>query len=169
MTTSLSHTMLDTYSRHGLRRVGTGVAVNGKPPPPPAPVIPFGARFDKLKDGRNGKKTCVIIGTSSGSVGVLLPIDEHVYGRLLLLQQLLSITVPTPCGLNPREFRTMKTTSVHHQDGNKIGGGVLDGTLLWKFVCLNSATQRELAAAMGTTVDVILENLQDMDYTSSFF
>jgi hypothetical protein len=47
--------------------------------------------------------------------------------------------------------------------------GVLDGSLLWKYVGLESTLQDELAKAMGVTTDIILENLLELDLLGSFF
>jgi hypothetical protein len=47
--------------------------------------------------------------------------------------------------------------------------GVLDGSLLWKYVGLDSTSQDELAGAMGVTTDIILENLLEIDLLGTFF
>ena len=47
--------------------------------------------------------------------------------------------------------------------------GVLDGTLLWKYVNLPIALQNDLATVIGTTPDVILEHLASIDSSISFF
>jgi hypothetical protein len=47
--------------------------------------------------------------------------------------------------------------------------GVLDGTILWKFVCLDTETQLEITSAMGTTVEMVLDNLAEVERLTSFF
>lgn len=47
--------------------------------------------------------------------------------------------------------------------------GLVDGSLLWKFMDLDSRTQDELCAAMGTSVDVVFENLLEIDFSWGFF
>ena len=96
---------------------------------------------------------------------MLMPVDERMYRRLALLQQIMSMGVPTPCGLNPREYRVIRTTRFVTEKKK----GILDGTLLWKYVSLESSLQDELAAAMGVTTDTILESLLELDLLGSFF
>jgi hypothetical protein len=67
---------------------------------------PFGQRLDKLA----GTKSCVLIGTMDGGLGMMLPVEERTYRRLALLQQIMSMGVPTPCALNPRYVRTYLRT-----------------------------------------------------------
>ena len=151
------------------------------PPPPPstAPVqpkphgrggkgarsgqalIPFGTTLDKQTGGRS----CVIVGTIDGSLGVLIPMDEKMYRRLMLLQQLMCMGVETPCRLSPSDYRAMKTTRFRLERKK----GVLDGTLLWKYPSLSATLQAELAAVMGSSPDIILENLSRLDALVAFF
>ena len=122
---------------------------------------PFGQKLDKF----SGTKSCVLVGTIDGGLGMLMPVDERMYRRLALLQQIMSMGVPTPCGLNPREYRVIRTTRFVTEKKK----GILDGTLLWKYVSLESSLQDELAAAMGVTTDTILESLLELDLLGSFF
>lgn len=96
---------------------------------------------------------------------MMIPVEERMYRRLALLQQIMRMGVPTPCALNPREYRLIKTTRFVAEKKK----GVLDGTLLWKYVSLESGLQDELAAAMGVTADTILENLLELDLLGTFF
>lgn len=66
---------------------------------------PFGATYDKL----HSNKSCAVIGTVDGGLGILLPVDERTYRILSLLQQLMTMSVPTVCALNPRDYRLIKT------------------------------------------------------------
>ena len=122
---------------------------------------PFGQRLDKL----GSCKSCVLIGTIDGGLGMLLPMEERMYRRLALLQQIMSMGVATPCALNPRDYRLIKTTRFVAQKKK----GVLDGSLLWKYVGLEGTLQDELAAAMGVSTDTILENLLELDLLGTFF
>ena len=122
---------------------------------------PFGQKLDKF----SGTKSCVLVGTIDGGLGMLMPVEERMYRRLALLQQIMSMGVPTPCGLNPREYRVIRTTRFVTEKKK----GILDGTLLWKYVSLESSLQDELAAAMGVTTDTILESLLELDLLGSFF
>jgi len=130
---------------------------------------PFGQRLEKQAPSVGGQapqlRTCVLAGTIDGGLGLFVPVDERTYRRLALLQQLMGMGVPTPCALNPRDYRLLKTSRFVAQRRK----GVLDGALLWKFVSLDSALQDDLAAAMGVTTDAILENLLEIDLLSTFF
>lgn len=144
----------------------------GVPPPPLPPqqqmhmrprrtALDFGSRHSKAITSR----ICALSGSVDGAVGLFLPVDEKVYRRLALLQQLMSASVLTCCYLNPQQHRLLHTFRVRN-DRKK---GVLDGTLLWQFVNLPVALQDDLAAAMGVTADLLHENLQELDLLTSFF
>lgn len=124
-------------------------------------VSASGVRFEKT----GSPKTCVLVGTVYGEIGVLIPIDEGVHKRLLLLQQIMGSVMNTTCGLNPREYRFIKTSGLKLERKR----GLLDGTLLWRFMDLDVRTQDELCAAMGTTADIVSENLLEIDRMWCFF
>ena len=63
-------------------------------------AFPYGARLETV----NSDRSCLISGSRDGSIGILLPIDERVYHRLALLQQILSSTYFSPFGLNPKYY-----------------------------------------------------------------
>lgn len=134
---------------------------------PPAPQIPvqFGSRMDKSFS----RRLAVLVGTNKGSLGVFIPLEEKTYRRLMLLQQLMTVTVPSECCLNPRDFRSLHLVP-HGRSALVVRKrGILDGNLLYQFVSLDCALQHELAAVMGTSVDLLLENLQELDLSISFF
>lgn len=123
--------------------------------------IVLGSRLEK----NQSSKSCLILGTADGGVGILLPIDERIYRRLALLQQIMYTTQPLVCSLNPIEYRSIKTSKQRIERKR----GILDGNLLWTFINLEESLQDELAAAMGTTSDSIIENLEELDTLSLFF
>ena len=124
-------------------------------------ALDLGARFDK----KCSNKSCLIVGTADGGLGILSPVDERVHKTLALLQQIMSTTVPTSCGLNPRQFRQLKCSRKRLEKSR----GMLDGNLLWQFANLEGSLQDELAFAMGTTADTILDYMLEIDMLSSFF
>jgi hypothetical protein len=126
-----------------------------------ASAPPLGSRFDKVSNN----KSALFVGTVEGGLGMLLPVDERTHRRLALLQSIMTTTVTMVCALNPTEFRTLKSSGLRLERKR----GVLDGNILWNFVNLPECLQDELATAMGTSADVILENLQDLDLLASFF
>jgi len=48
---------------------------------------------------------CIFVATLDGSLGYLLPLQEKVYRRLLMLQNALNIQIPHIAGLNPKAYR----------------------------------------------------------------
>lgn len=140
---------------------------NRPPPPPPRtrkgssfPLQTFGTRFTKA----NSSRTCAVVGTMDGGLGLLMPIEERMYRRLSLLQQIMSITLQSSLALNPKDYRLFKSQRFKSVKMK----GVLDGTLLWTFNSLHPKLQEELAAAVGATAYTIKENLHDIEYLSSF-
>jgi cleavage and polyadenylation specificity factor subunit 1 len=106
-----------------------------------------------------------MLGTNDGELGILVGVDDRSHRRLLLLQQIMGSVVESTCGLSHRDYRFIKT-SKYRLDRKR---NVLDGTLLWRFMDLDIKTQDELSGAMGTTADVILENLVEIDNSWGFF
>lgn len=45
------------------------------------------------------------VATLDGGIGLLLPMQEKTYRRLLMLQNALTTMLPHHAGLNPRAFR----------------------------------------------------------------
>jgi hypothetical protein len=129
--------------------------------PPATSSIVLGSRFEK----NHCLKSCLVFGTADGGIGVLLPIDERIHRRLAVLQQIMYTTQPMSCCLNPNEYRTIKISK--HRNEKKRG--VIDGNLLWSFINLEESLQDELASAMGTTSDSIIENLEELEMLSLFF
>jgi len=135
-----------------------GAAPGFKPKPP---TIDFGTRFSKTVTS----KLCAVAGTVDGALGVFMPVDEKLYRRLALLQQLLSTAVQTCCNLSPQEFRLFRSRRVRTERKK----GLLDGALLWQFINLDAALQDDLAAAMGVTTDLLLDSLHEADLATGFF
>lgn len=52
---------------------------------------------------------CVPTATLDGGVGLLLPMQEKTYRRLLMLQNALNVMLPHHAGLNPKAFRFVST------------------------------------------------------------
>lgn len=48
---------------------------------------------------------CVATATLDGGIGLLLPMQEKTYRRLLMLQNALTTMLPHHAGLNPKAFR----------------------------------------------------------------
>uniref|UniRef100_A0A8C1SWR3 Cleavage and polyadenylation specificity factor subunit 1 n=1 Tax=Cyprinus carpio TaxID=7962 RepID=A0A8C1SWR3_CYPCA len=90
--------------------------------------------------------------TLEGGVGLLLPMQEKTYRRLLMLQNALTTMLPHHAGLNPKAFRML------HCDRRTLQNAVrniLDGELLNKYLYLSTMERSELAKKIGTTPDIV--------------
>uniref|UniRef100_A0A4W3GPJ6 Cleavage and polyadenylation specificity factor subunit 1 n=1 Tax=Callorhinchus milii TaxID=7868 RepID=A0A4W3GPJ6_CALMI len=104
--------------------------------------------------------------TLDGGLGFLLPMHEKTYRRLLMLQNALITMIPHHAGLNPKAYRML------HCDRRSLQNGVrniLDGELLNKYLYLSTMERSELAKKIGTTPDMILEDLLEIDRVTSHF
>lgn len=94
----------------------------------------------------------ILATTHSGSLALITPLNEQVYRRLQVLQTQLVNTLDHPCGLNPRAYRAVES------DG--LGGrGMLDGSLLQRWVELGSQRKAELAGRIGAANWVVRGDL----------
>ncbi|RXM98476.1 Cleavage and polyadenylation specificity factor subunit 1 [Acipenser ruthenus] len=92
--------------------------------------------------------------TLDGGIGLLLPMQEKTYRRLLMLQNALNTMIPHHAGLNPKAFR------MNHCDRRSLQNAVrnvLDGELLNKYLYLSTMERSELAKKIGTTPDIVSE------------
>ncbi|XP_041102414.1 cleavage and polyadenylation specificity factor subunit 1-like isoform X1 [Polyodon spathula] len=104
--------------------------------------------------------------TLNGGIGFLLPMQEKTYRRLLMLQNALNTMIPHHAGLNPKAFR------MSHCDRRSLQNAVrniLDGELLNKYLYLSTMERSELAKKIGTTPDIILEDLLEVDRVTAHF
>ncbi|CAL8295435.1 unnamed protein product [Merluccius merluccius] len=104
--------------------------------------------------------------TLDGGLGLLLPMQEKTYRRLLMLQNALNTMLPHHAGLNPKAFRML------HSDRRTLQNAVrnvLDGELLNKYLYLSTMERSELAKKIGTTQDIILEDLLEIDRVTAHF
>ncbi|KAK1173021.1 cleavage and polyadenylation specificity factor subunit 1 [Acipenser oxyrinchus oxyrinchus] len=104
--------------------------------------------------------------TLDGGIGLLLPMQEKTYRRLLMLQNALNTMIPHHAGLNPKAFR------MNHSDRRSLQNAVrnvLDGELLNKYLYLSTMERSELAKKIGTTPDIILEDLLEVDRVTAHF
>lgn len=183
--------------------------LNGAPAPPPPPpprtrkgstfpLQTFGTRLSKLPNVGNtvnqpvvtGKKTISVIGTMDGGVGCLLPLDEKMYKRLYILQQVMTTLLPVSFHLNPKEFRLARQYRIRYPSNfsSSLTSGtaattnnstltsifenrkpILDGCVLFRYLTLDSYLQDELAQIIGVQAHVLRENLHEIDYLMRFF
>uniref|UniRef100_A0A8D2QVJ2 Cleavage and polyadenylation specificity factor subunit 1 n=1 Tax=Zosterops lateralis melanops TaxID=1220523 RepID=A0A8D2QVJ2_ZOSLA len=104
--------------------------------------------------------------TLDGGLGLLLPMQEKTYRRLLMLQNALSSALPHLAGLNPRAFRLLQSERRLLQNAVR---NVLDGELLGRFLYLSAMERGELAKKIGTTPEIILDDLLEIDRVTAHF
>ncbi|XP_033987005.1 cleavage and polyadenylation specificity factor subunit 1-like [Trematomus bernacchii] len=104
--------------------------------------------------------------TLDGGVGMLLPMQEKTYRRLLMLQNALNSMLPHHAGLNPKAFRMLQSNKRCLQNAVR---NILDGELLNKYLYLSTMERSELAKKIGTTQDIILDDLLEVDRVTAHF
>ncbi|XP_023376084.1 cleavage and polyadenylation specificity factor subunit 1 isoform X2 [Pteropus vampyrus] len=104
--------------------------------------------------------------TLDGGIGLLLPMQEKTYRRLLMLQNALTTMLPHHAGLNPRAFRMLHVDRRTLQNAVR---NVLDGELLNRYLYLSTMERGELAKKIGTTPDIILDDLLETDRVTAHF
>ena len=142
---------------------------NRPPPPPPRsrkgsnfPLQSYGTRFNKQTIP---SKATLLIATMDGGISILQPLEERMYRRLALLQQIMTMTIHTNFSLNPKEYRYFKSSKMRVVRKKSM----LDGRLLSMFNALPPSLQDQLAATVGATAYLIKENLREMDYLCRYF
>ena len=122
--------------------------------------------FDKTGSPRKPLQHFVLMGTLDGGVAALIPFAEMSYRRLLMLQSRMHATIASRCGLNAKGFRMLRTTSPVKPP---ILENVIDGPWVYQFLWLPQTQQQQLAKDIGTTVDLIINDLLEVDMGSDVF
>lgn len=109
----------------------------------------------------------VNFGTSDGGFSTVIPLNESDYWRLAALQSVLANALESNCALNPRAWRLFRRTprrgGCRNNDRRK---GVIDGDLVIQYCDLPTADQEDFASAIGSTVDLIIDNLLELRCSS---
>ena len=120
----------------------------------------FGRQDDDQRIGVN-------FGTSDGSIISIIPLSEPIYWRLMALQSVMSNALESDCVLNHRAWRlyrrSIRRGGCRSNDRKK---GVIDGDLILKYPDLPIIQQEDLASAIGSTVELILDNLLEVQCAS---
>lgn len=99
-------------------------------------------------------------GTLDGNIGYLFPIKEEQYKRLYILQGVIRNALLSYCGLNPKLFRTAKDVYKHATINSK---NIIDGCLLWKYNNICFSDQIDLAHAIGSSPETVIDTLRYID------
>jgi cleavage and polyadenylation specificity factor subunit 1 len=126
----------------------------------------------KQQDTFHGKaeddqRLAVSFGTTDGGYSAVVPLSEPVYWRLTALQSVIVNALESDCGLSHRAWRLYRRTPRRGGcQNNERKKGVVDGDLVMKYADLPKADQEDLASAIGSTVDMILDNLLELRCSS---
>ena len=102
-------------------------------------------------------------GTTDGTLGAVVPLSEPVFWRLAALQSVLANALEPNCGLSPRAWRLYRRSACRGGGrSNDRKKSVIDGDLVSLYGELPTRTQEDLASAVGSTVDAILDNLLEL-------
>lgn len=111
-------------------------------------------------------KHLVMYGTLDGAIGYCLPLPEKVYRRLLMLQNVLISYQEHLCGLNPKEFRTIKMAKKISLNPSRC---IIDGDLVWSFMLMSVSERNEVAKKIGTKTEDILTDMLEIERLTSIF
>ena len=118
------------------------------------------ASFGNLDDDQ---RFALHFGTTDGGFGSILPLNENVFWRLLALSSVMSNALETDCSLSQRAWRLYRRTP--RRGGCKSNDrkkGVIDGDLVMKYTDLPLTEQENLASAIGSSVDLVFDNLLEV-------
>ena len=108
----------------------------------------------------------VFAATLDGGIGYVLPVQEKVYRRMLMLQMKMNSGLPHWAGLNPKAFRLFQTRHQYLYNPQK---NILDGNLLARYSQLSLKEKLDFAKQIGTSPRQVLDNLKDMDMITAHF
>lgn len=93
----------------------------------------------------------------TGSIGLIIPLAEDSYRRLSALQSQLANNLEHPCGLNPKAHRSVESDAVG-------GRGIIDGTLIFKWLRLSTLKRGDLASRIGSDAWEVLNDIETISY-----
>lgn len=99
-----------------------------------------------------------------GSFGAIRPLNEKVFRRLHMLQQVMTLSVPQAAGLNPRGARAPRCGLAAPAARN-----IVDGLLVQQYLYLNTQDKTDLARKLGTSRYQILDDLVEITRAITHF
>jgi len=97
-------------------------------------------------------------GSIDGGFACVIPLPPQIFMRLYALQNILANALDSPAASSTRGWRQYK--KYHFPSiSEDVQGKVLDVDVLLRFMNLERATQEEICAAGGTTVETVKDNL----------
>jgi cleavage and polyadenylation specificity factor subunit 1 len=121
------------------------------------------AEDDERSSAENGYPTSaalssqqqILVTSQEGSIGLITPLSEQTYRRLLALQNILTANLEHPCGLNPRAYRAVETDGIG-------GAAIVDGNLVQHWLDQDIFHQSSMADKVGSTTWELREDLNEI-------
>jgi cleavage and polyadenylation specificity factor subunit 1 len=91
-------------------------------------------------------------------------IHKRSYWRLAALRSVLANAVESHAALSPRSWRLYRRSGA--RGGcieNERKKGIVDGEVVLQYLDLPVSQQEELASAIGTTSDLIIDNILELE------
>ncbi|KAI8851683.1 CPSF A subunit region-domain-containing protein [Chytridium lagenaria] len=114
-----------------------------------------------------------VCGMLDGNIGYLVPVSEKLYKRAYALYSKMVNSLQHHAGLNPRGYRQLRhrmrplTTAL--SSGPPGPRFILDGDLLSQYHSLSYEQQKELANAVGSTVERNIDDLLEATAGTDYF
>jgi len=83
-----------------------------------------------------------------------------------MLQNVLLSYQEHLCGLNPKEYRTLKSSK---KQGINPSRCIIDGDLIWSYRLMANSERNEVAKKIGTRTEEILGDLLEIERLASVF
>ncbi|KAI8903088.1 CPSF A subunit region-domain-containing protein [Gorgonomyces haynaldii] len=120
------------------------------------------------------KRYCTIGGSHDGAIIMVTPLSEKSFKRLYALYSRMVTQLQHLCGLNPRGFRHLSAPERYLNATSVVTGppgprGILDGNLISVFKNLPVNKQNDLAKAIGSRPERLLDDLLDLKISTSYF
>ncbi|KAJ3256708.1 Cleavage and polyadenylation specificity factor subunit 1 [Boothiomyces macroporosus] len=112
--------------------------------------------------------------TLAGSIVLITPIPEKMFKRLYGLYSRMVTHLEHYAGLNPRGYRQLKLPIRSIYSNPILTGppgprGILDGDMLYRFLNLSVTNQREMAKAVGSRDDRVIDDLLELMVAVDYF
>lgn len=113
--------------------------------------------------GDDDNRFAVHFGTTDGGLAAIVPLSDQSYWRLTALQSVMGNALESDCALSTRSWRLYRRAprrgGCRFNDRRK---GVIDGELVRKYADLPLTEQEDLALAIGSTVELVVDNVLEL-------
>jgi cleavage and polyadenylation specificity factor subunit 1 len=110
---------------------------------------------------RDGLMQASLMGGKDGSLAMVLPLQERVYKRLLLLGSRMVSGVQHVAALNPKAMRIVAPK--YRVDMQNLRSTLVDLDLMRNYLHIPTGHQKDLAKQVGTDAERVLADLQELD------